>query len=57
MSADELRDAAEDWWRGHRPVGWSEKEHLLNPAINCCGSDEARLAHAVAEVVAGEGKP
>lgn len=23
-----------EWWKQHRPVGWSKKRHLENPCIN-----------------------
>jgi hypothetical protein len=36
-----------DWWRGHRPVAWSESDHLNNPTINTCTDAEKRLAVAV----------
>lgn len=43
-----LQDAAVAWWRSHRPVGYSEVEHLDNPRVNCSSGEEKRLAIAVA---------
>ena len=35
------------WWRAHRPVGWKEAKHILNPAINTTTHKELKLAYAV----------
>lgn len=39
---------AVNWWKMHRPVGWSEAQHLENPTIN---SGDAVLCRAVAALV------
>jgi hypothetical protein len=44
-----LERAAIIWWRSRRPInGWTEQDHLANPAINCCDVIEGDLARAVA---------
>lgn len=44
----EVVDAALYWWRQHRPVAWTEREHLDNPTINCIGVTEKQLAFSCA---------
>lgn len=46
--AKELHGAALAWWENHRPVGWSLRQHLDNPGVNCVGEQERSLAQAVA---------
>jgi hypothetical protein len=41
--------AAIKWWRMHKPVGDSHKQHLANPKINVSGHHGDALAVAVAE--------
>lgn len=43
-----LEKSARAWWLQRRPVGWTRRKHLANPAINCNGKDEIRLAEMVA---------
>jgi hypothetical protein len=38
---------AKAWWKMHRPVGWTEAQHLKNPTVNCSTPDESRLARSV----------
>lgn len=48
MSDDQILLAAADtavtWWRGKKPVGWSIKQHLKNPTVNCSTYREKLLA-------------
>jgi hypothetical protein len=44
-------NAAVGWWERHRPVGWTETEHLNHPAINTVTDAEESLAMAVADLV------
>lgn len=40
--------AALAWWRGLRPVGWTQKKHLCFPCVNCnFRASEPALAEAV----------
>jgi len=51
MTAEEkdIIAAARTWWRGHRPVGWTLKEHLKNARVNVGSCVNWDLANAVAE--------
>lgn len=49
-----LEQAAYDWWKENRPVGWRESKHMDNPTINCVGPIEKKLAEAVVEFVEAE---
>jgi len=52
MKLTSLERAALKWWKGHRPLGYSEAEHLANPQINLLDRHrEGALAMAVAELV------
>lgn len=42
--------AAKAWWEGHRPVNYSEQQHLANPVINMCG-DTLGTEHALGRAV------
>lgn len=46
---------AVNWWKMHRPVGWSEAQHLENPTINSgdstVGGCNSALCRAVAALV------
>jgi hypothetical protein len=53
---DNLCTRAIHWWMGRRPVGWSDKEHLDNPTINCPTDRERSLALAVAGYVSSNGE-
>jgi hypothetical protein len=44
------------WWKGFRPIGWSEDEHRKNPTVNASNDRVARLAKFVAGLKAIEGK-
>ncbi len=44
-------DAACEWWRGHRPIGWNETEHLKHPTINMTKRGDAWLARVVSDLV------
>jgi hypothetical protein len=45
----EVVAAAIKWWKSHRPVGWTENQHLENPTVNAGYRDSAGdLAEAVA---------
>lgn len=48
---DSLVAAAISWWRGHRPIEWTEVEHRGNPTVNCASNKERELARVVAEYV------
>lgn len=43
-----LELAAIMWWRSHRPVIWTEAQHLETPMINCPNDGDKALAMAVA---------
>lgn len=44
--------AALAWWESRRPVSWTLRQHLDNPAVNAHGSEaEKTLATAVAAAV------
>lgn len=43
-----LLQAAETWWKGKRPQGWSLGQHLAQSTVNTCTTHEAALAEAVA---------
>ena len=48
-------DAAKTWWEGHRPVDWTEEQHIAQPCVNARGSDASRnLAAAVGLLVSLE---
>ena len=48
----DVEQAALEWWRELRPVGWTEAEHLKHPTVNVCGTERGRrLALAVAHMV------
>jgi hypothetical protein len=47
----DVEKAAVRWWEGHRPLGWSKRDHVKNALINCRYSTEIRLALAVARLV------
>lgn len=50
--------AAVAWWKGHRPVDWSDRDHLHNPTINAHDTEKSEaLAAAVGEWVAETGEP
>lgn len=44
-------DAAVNWWRSKRPVGWNVWDHTANPTINTTTDRENELAVAVSVVV------
>lgn len=44
-------DAAKEWWRDHRPVAWSEDQHIDNPSVNISMPSGKRLAEAVSRMV------
>ena len=46
-----LTDAAIEWWKGRRPVGWTEVQHLVNPQINTSTYSEKSLCLAVATYI------
>lgn len=50
MTYKKLCTTARKWWDHKRPLEWTLKMHLEQPAINCL-MFESDLAHAVAEVV------
>lgn len=45
--------AAVKWWESHRPLAFSEQEHLANPTINMCGDlpGQHALARAVSSLI------
>lgn len=43
--------AALAWWRMHRPLAYSEAEHIANPTINTTSESEKKLARAVAALL------
>jgi hypothetical protein len=45
--------AAYLWWKGHRPIHYSEADHLNAPVINTTTDTDKTLAIAVAELVRG----
>ena len=47
-----VTDAAIAWWKQHRPIYWTEKQHLDNPSVNTCSSVEGSLALEVAAFIA-----
>ena len=46
---EEVTDAALNWWRSIRPIGYKLMDHLNNPEVNTTNDAESRLANAVAE--------
>lgn len=46
--------AARNWWRMHRPLSFSHKQHLANPTVNLSYSHNHRLARAVAKTYASK---
>lgn len=48
----EVLQASLVWWEARRPVGWDLRQHLDQPTVNACGSDDEKaLAVAVATAV------
>ncbi len=46
-----VESAALEWWKSHRPIEWSEAQHLGNPVINTSSDSERKLAIAVARML------
>ena len=46
-----LETALLNWWVGHRPVGWTDADHLANPTVNCVMPNEDALAIEVARLI------
>lgn len=46
----EAGNALVSWWRGRKPRGWSEAQHLANPTVNMATPRERRLAHAAVKL-------
>ena len=44
---ERLSDALRGWWKAHRPVGWTEKQHRFHPHVNLATSAEKALADAM----------
>lgn len=42
-----LVSAVRTWWKGRRPLSWSEAEHSANPTVNCTSDAERQLAEAL----------
>lgn len=49
MGRADLFPFAIRWWKGFRPCGWSESDHLKNPDINVNGFAAQELARCVAD--------
>jgi len=48
-------DAAKTWWEGHRPVDWTEEQHIAQPCVNACETVASlNLAAAVGRLVSLE---
>lgn len=47
-----LETALLNWWVGHRPIGWTDADHLANPTVNCVMPNEEALATEVARLIA-----
>jgi hypothetical protein len=47
----EVEKAAIAWWKCHRPVVYTKKEHLKNPTINMPMFCEKKLARSVAKMI------
>jgi len=45
--AAKLAAAVHVWWKGHRPVAWTEAQHAENPTVNCTTDSEIKLAKAL----------
>lgn len=45
-----LRNAV-SWWESKRPLEFSEKDHLLNPTINCSTESEKELAKSISRML------
>lgn len=54
-NASLLEKAALQWWRQHRPLAFSEEDHLENPQINVATDVEKTLALAVARALKTRG--
>lgn len=53
-----ILDKAIGWWKGHRPISWTQADHLDNPTINAHATDrDAELAAAVGAWLAELGEP
>ena len=45
-------DAAKKWWKGNRPLYWTEEQHIAQPCVNASDSEEIlRLAAAVGRLI------
>jgi hypothetical protein len=45
---EEFKKAAVAFWKGHKPVSFTEEEHLENPTVNAWATDsEKRLCEAI----------
>lgn len=52
-----LIEAAIEWWRAHRPLSFSEADHLANPKVNAgYRKGTAELAVAVAAFLDPKGR-
>ena len=50
--------AAVGWWKAHRPIGWTNADHLNNPTINAHATDNDKLlAMAVGRWATDLGEP
>lgn len=56
-ATDTLVGAAKNWWKSHRPTGWTVGRHLQDPFVNNgTGEEGKQLLGAIAKVVAEEMK-
>lgn len=48
----EIENAVLEWWESYRPITYSVKDHMGNPAVNMTRESAHRLAEAAAELAA-----
>ena len=47
LRAERLAEALREWWKAHRPVGWTEDQHRSCPHVNLVTGAEKALADAM----------
>jgi hypothetical protein len=48
---EEFKNAAVAFWKGRRPVSFTEEQHLQNPTINTSTEAETRLCQAIGQCI------
>jgi len=50
-----LELAALQWWRFHRPIRWTQAQHIAEPTVNVTNERARRLAKQAAKVAGKKG--